>query len=638
MKPFATLICLCLLWLIPCSTLHAQTLPSEQIELTTSQSHYELNDTIYYRGKVERADSVGPHFSNYVYVELYDCLDSLISRQKLAIQEDGTFRNRIPLESYYPQGEYNLRAFTRFMQNFPMETFPIQELSIGQKEEPKEAKEIQVSFYPEGGHLVAGELQNLSLNVQDEWGNPLALGYTIKNTEGENIATGKTSEKGWDIVRFVPLEKQHYTLYIEADGQSISQKLPDLQKDPTLRCTVNKNKLYYFILGNPKNKQIALYHKKAGLLKWKAQSPTGNVFLDQFPEDDVIHIFLMDNRDNILAECSILQENHANTTQSLTCQLFSGHPCTTENNSDLQAWLYSTNMKAFHIKKVLHEGFEYKIKPEKSLCLKGNVKVKDEPWAVKNGSVVVYRTSDAQVYEGKLNEEGEFDIPVDDYFDTESFFVEAYDKHGKTAQYDYQFINDTLPSFTSLKNQLKKRRQIAHSNRSSGIKSNFSLEETHLLPEVVVNGRIIREVKPEPKSLLQQSRYIGPNEIESRGLSTIDQFINQFRAFCLIREEYNAETHERNMVLVPYRISTFQNGNVIPVILDGVRTTLTEVYNTLNPYDIESMELMTPTRALFYVSGALNGALFIQTKRGKPQKIISKGIKYIPSLGLTASF
>lgn len=618
------------------SFIYAQTLPSERIELCTTQSHYNLNDTITYYGKIERVDSIGPFFSNYVYVELYDCLDSLISRQKLAVKEDGTFKNRIPLESYYQQGNYNLRAYTRFMQNFPIETFPIQELTIGKKETQKESSEINISFYPEGGHLVAEELQNLSLNLQDEWGNPLTLDYSIKTNEGDTIAKGKTSEKGWDIVHFIPKQSQSYTLYTEIKGRHFSQKLPDLKKEPSLRCTINKNKLYYFILGDSKNKQIGLYHEKAGLLKWKAKSSTGNVFLDQFPKDGVIHIFLMDNRETILAECSILQDSHTNTTQSLTSQLFSDQPCTTtENNKDLQAWVYSTSIKAINIKKVLHEGFEYKIKPEKTLSIKGKVKYKDQPWALKNGNVVIYRTSDAQVYEGQLNEDGEFEIPVDDYFTTDTFFIEAFDKHGKAAQYDYEFINDTIPSFICLKNQLKRQKLHKSSNTKNTNEIVFSFDETQILPEIVVKSRIIKEVKPEPKSILEKSRFIGPEEIEKRGLVSIDQFLDQFRAFCMVRDYIDPKTHERDMVLLPLRVSTLQEKNSIPIILDGNRTTLTEVYNMLNPHDIESMELMTPTRALFYVSGALNGALYIKTRKGKPQHKFSKGIKYIPALGLT---
>ena len=45
----------------------------------------------------------------------------------------------------------------------------------------------------------------------------------------------------------------------------------------------------------------------------------------------------------------------------------------------------------------------------------------------------------------KLDEQGRFEMFLDDFGANETFFVQAYNKKGKAGVYEYEFYNDTLP-------------------------------------------------------------------------------------------------------------------------------------------------------------------------------------------------
>ena len=351
---------------LTCLMIFSQTLPSEKISFDTDKTEYSIGDTIRYSGFIERADSAGPFFSKYIYVEIFDERDSLMARQKLSVKENGSFKSRIPIGTVFTEGEHIIRAFSRFMQNFPAETFPIQKLYIGKKIQNKLGNGIKASFYPEGGYLVPLEPQNMSIFLQDEWGKPVSTEFKIKDSNGIVVINQKTSPNGWSIIHFIPKEGEQYTLSTLEDGFKKQQGLPNTAHIPTLKCVLNKNKLLYFILGNKKNryKNICAYHEQIGLLKWKLSSDSGQLFLDQLPSNGLLHFFLIDSQYNMISERTVPLETGLEKTQELESNLFSDRDCPKGNQTDLEAWLYSTSFKKFNLKRALKEGISYNYTPE----------------------------------------------------------------------------------------------------------------------------------------------------------------------------------------------------------------------------------------------------------------------------------
>lgn len=91
--------------------------PQEKVHLTTDRSSYFCGDTIWFRGFVLDASTHVPvKASKYLYVELVNPFDSIVSRVKIK-ESEGIYQGYIPLETLYAEGDYELVAYTMFMEN-----------------------------------------------------------------------------------------------------------------------------------------------------------------------------------------------------------------------------------------------------------------------------------------------------------------------------------------------------------------------------------------------------------------------------------------------------------------------------------------------------------------------------------------
>ena len=91
--------------------------PQEKIHVMTDKPRYMAGDTIWLRAWVVDAASHQPvNASQFVYVELQNPLDTVVTRIKLQ-QRDGVFSGHIPLQADMAEGAYQLTAYTMFMQS-----------------------------------------------------------------------------------------------------------------------------------------------------------------------------------------------------------------------------------------------------------------------------------------------------------------------------------------------------------------------------------------------------------------------------------------------------------------------------------------------------------------------------------------
>ena len=86
---------------------------TEKIVLASDRMNYGLGDTISLFGQICPTDTL--NYSRYLYVELITQQDSILLRNKLKSDDKGRFSANLPVETYWQQGTYNLRAYTRLM-------------------------------------------------------------------------------------------------------------------------------------------------------------------------------------------------------------------------------------------------------------------------------------------------------------------------------------------------------------------------------------------------------------------------------------------------------------------------------------------------------------------------------------------
>ncbi|WP_423127510.1 hypothetical protein [Gaoshiqia sp. Z1-71] len=92
--------------------------PQEKIYVHTDKPSYVSGDTIWLR--VHLVDALllkQANASRYVYVELINLLSDVVERAMLAPDSMGCFYGYVSLDEALPEGNYTLRAYTRFMQN-----------------------------------------------------------------------------------------------------------------------------------------------------------------------------------------------------------------------------------------------------------------------------------------------------------------------------------------------------------------------------------------------------------------------------------------------------------------------------------------------------------------------------------------
>lgn len=225
---------------------------------------YFQGDTIWFKAYIRSTHPRHPQaFSSVLYVDLVSPAGRIIHTRKLKI-EDGECHGEIPLVqtqesvdgnfNHLAAGFYEVRAYTRYMLNwgadavfsrvFPVydhpafpgdyrpQMTPSEEALPPRRPEPKKQKKLNVSFYPEGGHAIAGLPCRIAYRVTDAWGNPVEAEGEFLTPEGLTLPSA-TLHDGMGILLYTPAaapEKQA-ELRLQPKGQpkeSRSFPLPEV--------------------------------------------------------------------------------------------------------------------------------------------------------------------------------------------------------------------------------------------------------------------------------------------------------------------------------------------------------------------------------------------------------------------------
>lgn len=105
--------------------------PQEKIYVQTDKSSYIAGEQIWFRGYLVDAKTHQMKAqSNFIYAELIDPWDKLISRTKI-MNNCGVYNGNIILEQNLPTGNYMLRFYTRYMQDDNNHNFFQKNIYIG---------------------------------------------------------------------------------------------------------------------------------------------------------------------------------------------------------------------------------------------------------------------------------------------------------------------------------------------------------------------------------------------------------------------------------------------------------------------------------------------------------------------------
>ena len=253
-------------------------LPQEKVYLHIDNTCYFVGDTIWYKAYVTRSDKGWlTDLSKIMYVELLTPDGYLVERQQLKM-EDGTAHGAFTLTDSLYAGYYELRAYTRWMLNFGRHEHPhskyTEDMFYNKQmakdffrdydklysrvfpvfDHPKEAwryakdmtlrpmrryykarkgkPEIDLRFYPEGGHLIEGTDGHVAFEINDEEGKHLEAELSIIDSDGKEVAQTRTLNRGRVVFTLTDMKPDDkYKARLHYQDYDYEVKLPEVEKE-----------------------------------------------------------------------------------------------------------------------------------------------------------------------------------------------------------------------------------------------------------------------------------------------------------------------------------------------------------------------------------------------------------------------
>ena len=215
--------------------------PPEKVFLHTNKTFFSNREQLWFKGYLVNGISNRPITpSKVLYVDLISPAKQIIQTWELhrstGLSGDFHFtRNHEP-------GTYYLRGYTNFMRNAGNAFFferPLTVIDVLENDElaPGLTKinagsiEPVVSFFPEGGDLVAGISANVAFLITDQNGAPIETHGYISNQNGEKLLHAKTYHKGTGLFSFIPQQGQSYSFNFTFNQHPYSTPLPKVFPD-----------------------------------------------------------------------------------------------------------------------------------------------------------------------------------------------------------------------------------------------------------------------------------------------------------------------------------------------------------------------------------------------------------------------
>lgn len=212
--------------------------PQQKVFLHLDREEYVTGENIWFKAYLVQAGSHIPDSSSTsLNVELFDMNGQAVALQLLRMQ-DGLGYGQISLPDSLPEGNYKLRSYTNWMQNFPEALFfeqdifvhnPIEQNFIRRadirrnqnfnKELEAKREEVQLGLFPEGGQLVAGVENRVAFFSADGTGKPLQASGKVMDAAGQTLASFQTNVAGMGLFVLTPSNGQAYRAELTIPGK-----------------------------------------------------------------------------------------------------------------------------------------------------------------------------------------------------------------------------------------------------------------------------------------------------------------------------------------------------------------------------------------------------------------------------------
>ncbi|HKJ79016.1 MAG TPA: MG2 domain-containing protein, partial [Prolixibacteraceae bacterium] len=296
----------------------------EKLYLHIDRELYQPGDDVWFKSYLVSGVNHKPipGFKN-VYVQLISEKGEVVD-SCLMLSAYGATNNDFHLPDTLPKGNYTIRCYTKYQQNFGEESMFHQKIAVAKttdipefENHQKNTAIIAVSFLPEGGAFVLNAANNIAFKAIDENGRGIPVTGKIVDETGAEIVSYKSRYKGMGTFLLMPQEGKKYFAQIDGypdfsyefenprfDGIALKYT----SKEQEVQFTLSRN-----IKSNTAQNLILIVSQKGEELFREQIRMTGfqhpiNIFKGFFPEG-ISKVTLLNEQENELAERLIyLQE------------------------------------------------------------------------------------------------------------------------------------------------------------------------------------------------------------------------------------------------------------------------------------------------------------------------------------------
>ncbi len=223
--------------------------PQQKVFIHTDKEEYLAGENIWMKGYVVNATTHRPDtLSNNLYVELINTDGQPVSILLLRLQ-NGIAHGDITLPDSLSEGNYQMRAFTNWMNNFDEDLFftkdiyvynPIEENFIRRwdvwknrrfnRRIDKEQENMQFAFFPEGGNLISGLENRVAFKATNALGAGVSASGILLDNQGKEILEFSSHYNGMGYFSFVPEQGKSYEAVVTFEnGNESDFKMPKAQ-------------------------------------------------------------------------------------------------------------------------------------------------------------------------------------------------------------------------------------------------------------------------------------------------------------------------------------------------------------------------------------------------------------------------
>jgi hypothetical protein len=241
--------------------------PQEKIYAQTDKPHYMAGEDVWFR--VYLTDAMSHKLdttSRYVYAELISPADSSVVRRAKIRPVEGAYHGRISLPAELPEGAYQLRFYTRFMESLGDSYFFKRQITVthpyptvrhadapGEDEAQAPDGDYDVAFFPEGGSMPSLTATRIAFKALNTDGLGEDVAGVVMNEKGDTVTTFRSQHLGMGaFMMYSNAGEKYHAACRSGKGVEKRFELPPASPNHTsLKTKWLKERLYINVSGTP---------------------------------------------------------------------------------------------------------------------------------------------------------------------------------------------------------------------------------------------------------------------------------------------------------------------------------------------------------------------------------------------------